>query len=148
VLDDLRDALRSEYGARSVYPLLVRFARDEDLRNLLRALAEEECAQVEAVRALIDGMGVRAARRSVRRVVMAWILFLSTPVVGLRFALRLCHDAEARVARWYHGFAAWFAEMGDGKRARMCQELSSVKRRHAQALEAFVLHSPGRWGRR
>lgn len=144
----MRDALRSEYGARCAYPLLVRWVRDEDLARVLHTLASEEREQVERLRALMIELGGRPARRSLRRTAMAWALYLCVPLVGLRFALRLCCEAESRVARWYHGYAAWFAEAGDGERALRCFELSNVKRTHAQALQAFVEHAPGRWGRR
>ena len=67
-------------------------------------------------------------------------------VFGLRFALRLCQDAESTVARWYTEYRAYFAELGDVERARACEELAGVKRRHATWLDTWVQNVPFRRG--
>ena len=136
----MRGALRSEYGARCLYPLLARLAREPELRRVLQTLDQEQRRHVERLRRLMETLGARPASGSLRRALMAWFLFLLTPIVGMRFALRLCCDAQQRVSRWYHGYGAWFAGRGDAERARRCQELSATKWTHAQVLEAFVEH--------
>ena len=145
LLADVREALRSELGARAAYPLLARCTRDEALRGVLRSLAAEEREQVTRVQALLVELGDQARGFSLRRTAMAWGLFLALPLVGLRFALRLCHDAEARVARWYMAQATWSTEMGLPGPAEELAALSLVKSRHAATLSAFVENAPARW---
>lgn len=144
LVEDMRDALRSEYGARTVYPLLARLARDEELRSVLHTLAREEELILDRLRALIAELGAEPAPGDLRRRAMAWALFLATPLIGMRFALRLCHDAESRVGRWYHGYSAWLNDHGDGERALACHELSNLKHTHALVLETFASNAPAR----
>lgn len=145
LLLDVREALRSEIGARAAYPLLARCTRDEALRGVLRSLAEEEREQVRRVLALLESLGDSARGSSLRRSAMAWALFLILPLVGLRFALRLCYDAEARVSRWYAAQATWSSDMGLPAAAEELSALSMVKARHAATLSAFVENAPARW---
>ncbi len=142
---DMVGALRSEYGARRMYGLLMGRVRDEELRGVIATLHAECGEQIQRLRALMTDLGGDPPERSARRTLMAWLLFLATPLVGLRFALRLCCDAEARVGRWYHGYGAWLAEAGCTDFARRCQELSVVKWTHARVLQTFVDHAPGRF---
>lgn len=141
LLDDLELALRSELGARTLYPLLKKRTRDSELRRVLDCMAEDEHQVIERVRALVEGMGARARRRSFRRWLAGWAIFFATFLFGLRFALRLCHDAVASVARWYGTYRAYFVEQGDAERARECDELAQIKARHAQWLQTWLQHA-------
>lgn len=147
ILADMRGALRSEHGARTIYPLLARLARNPELRGVLSSMRAEQEQQIRRLAEAMAELGPAPRRTSLRRSAMAWALFLSTPLIGMRFALRLCHDAEARVSRWYHGYSAWFADRGDLERARFFRELSLTKYTHAQVLEAFLMNASGRWSR-
>lgn len=148
LLSDMRWALRSEFGARAVYPALAFFARDDELKGILGQLHEEETEQVEKLRRLMRTLGERPARGRFRRRVAAWGLAALSFVLGMRLGLRICHDAEGAVSRWYHEYAEFFAQRGEVERAEFCQELSLVKRRHAQILETWIENLPHRrtWG--
>ena len=112
-----------------------------------KQLADEQRKIVEELEAAMSALGEQPRTRSLRRSLAAWGLFLASPVLGLRFALRLCYHAEGRVGRWYHGYSAWLAEHAAPESARTFQRLSLEKRRHAQVLETFVEHAPARWRR-
>jgi len=141
LLDDLELALRSEIGARTLYPLLRRRSRDGELRRVLERMAEDERELVPRVGALVEGLGGSARKRSFRRWLASWTTFAATFPFGVRFALRLCHDAESSVARWYATYRAFFVEQGDVARARECDELAQLKTRHAQWLQTWLAHS-------
>ncbi len=144
LLEDMVLALRSEFGARALYPLLRRRTRDVELKRVLERLAEDERELVERVRTLMRGLGAKPPAGRFRRRVAAWVIVAATLVFGLRFALRLCQDAESTVARWYTEYRAHFAELGDVERARVCEELAGIKRRHASWLETWVQNVPFR----
>lgn len=141
LLDDVELALRSELGARTLYPLLRRRTRDPELRRVLERMSADQRELVPRVRALIEGLGGSARRRSFRRWLAGWATFAATFPFGLRFALRLCHDAEASVARWYGTHRAFFVEQGDAERARECDTLAQIKMQHAQWLLTWLQHS-------
>jgi hypothetical protein len=134
-------ALRSEIGARTLYPLLRRRVRDPQLKDVLGTMAKNERRMVERVGALIEGLGGRGRTWSFRRWLASWAIFCGTFVFGLRFALRLCQDAEASVARWYATHRAFFVEQGDAERAHECDALAQTKLRHAQWLQTWLQHS-------
>jgi hypothetical protein len=137
-LDDVRRAMRAEIGARAFYGALARSSRDRELASLLAGFHEEELEQIERLRALLGELGHRAAIRGRRRAASARLLALATRFGARRIALRLCHESESTVARWYLGFAAYLARAGRFDHARTCEALSLTKRRHALALEAWV----------
>ena len=144
LLDDMDLALRSELGARTLYPLLRRLARDPELRRVLERLASDEREQVTRMRSLMEGLGARPRRWSFRRWLAAWLVAGATLIIGTRFALRLCLDAEEAVGRWYGAYRAWFVEQGDVERARICDELATTKMRHASWLSTWVQNVPFR----
>jgi rubrerythrin len=135
---DMRRALRSELGAYSLYSLLPRVTRGAELRRLLDELRREEAGIVAEVRDLMASLGGRPERSRWTRSVAAWCLTVLAPVTGVRFALRLCHESESTVSRWYAEYAAFFASVGDRERAVAFHELSTRKRLHATRLAAFV----------
>jgi rubrerythrin len=135
---DMELALRSEHGARVLYGLLRRAARNAELARVLAALEHEQEAQVEALAALMTELGGRPRRRSWRRTLVSWGVFLATPLTGMRPPLRLSVDAEETVSRWYAMYAEWLAGRGEEGPARRCRELSLTKSRHAQVLRAFL----------
>ena len=144
LLEDMELALRSEFGARALYPLLRRLTRDEELTRVLERLAEDQHDLVRRVRELMEGLGAAPPKGSKRRRLAAWAVAAATPVFGLRFALRLCHDATSAVARWYAAYGAYFAELGDETRAQTCRSLAELKTRHASWLETWVQNVPFR----
>jgi len=131
-------ALRSELGARAMYGLLARRVRDGELAQVLARFREDEAAQVEALREVMRGLGGRPRSRSARRRVLAILLYLATHLGALGLALRLCLESEETLSRWYAGYADHLAAGGQRAAASACQALSLVKRRHAQALQAWV----------
>ncbi|MEM7309340.1 MAG: hypothetical protein AAF682_21840 [Planctomycetota bacterium] len=144
LLDDMELALRSELGARALYPLLRRLCRDPELKRVLERLAEDERELVDRVRGLMTELGADPRKGSLRRRLAAWAVAGATLVVGLRFALRLCQDAESAVSRWYMAYRAYFAELGDRPRAEECERLAQMKTRHASWLETWVQNVPFR----
>ncbi|QDU66971.1 hypothetical protein [Engelhardtia mirabilis] len=135
---DMGFALRSEFGAYSIYMLLPLVARNAELRRLLVALRDEQREQVAGLRALISDLGGNPPASRWTRAVAAWGLFAITPVVGSRFALRLCLEAERTVMRWYAEYAIHLAERGLIEPAIRCREFCMVKRIHASRLGTFV----------
>jgi hypothetical protein len=140
---DMQSALRSEFGAYSLYLVLPLLARNLELRALLRQLRREQRDQIEGLRGLIVTLGGQAPRSRWTRAVAAWALFLATPVLGLRFALRICSEAERTVSRWYFEYAIHLAERGYLDSAQRCRELGETKHIHATRLSAFVNHLGG-----
>lgn len=136
--EELLLALRSELGARSLYPWLARRAREPELAEVLRQLAHDTHAQISEVRRLLAELGVDAPSRSRRRAVASAGIALLTMFLGLRFALRICVDAEETVARWYERFAHRFAAEGRIELARRVEAWGLAKRRHADVLRTFL----------
>lgn len=141
---DMRQALLSELGARSVYPRLAAGVPDAELARLLAQFHREEVEQVETLRTLLAALGARAPGKSRRRALAALFLALASRYGAFlgarRIALRLCHESELTVARWYAAYAAYLVRAGEIEHARTCEALALTKRRHAQALEAWVPH--------
>ena len=104
-------------------------------------MAEDQHELIRRVRALMQGLGAKPRRRSFRRWLAGWVILAATVPFGLRFALRMCHDAESSVARWYATHRAFFVEQGDLARAQECDELANVKRRHAQWLQTWLANA-------
>jgi len=140
LLSEMRLALLSEIGARSIYDHLGRRAPQDDLQKLLRRLNVEGGESVEALRNLMIGMGGRPRRTSRRRRLLARVLAALSPVFGRRIVLRICLNAEETVARWYGEYAVYLTRLDDHARARTCEELRGVKLLHAGALEAWIGH--------
>jgi hypothetical protein len=138
LVKDMHLALLSEIGARSIYDHLRRAVRDQDLAALLARLNEEGAASVAGLQELMRGMGGRPRRTSFRRRALARALALASRVTGVRPVLRICHHAEETVGRWYVEYRQFLLLLGDEGRARTCDELAHVKRRHAQALGAWI----------
>jgi demethoxyubiquinone hydroxylase (CLK1/Coq7/Cat5 family) len=140
LLADMRLALLGEIGARAIYARLAHQARDPELRSVLNGLWEEEVLQVNTLSELMRALGAVPPQGSKRRTLAAGILALSARVVGLRFALRVCSDAEATSSRWYQSYARYLTRVSAVDAARRCEELSLTKRRHAQILETWIQH--------
>ena len=140
IVRDMERALRSEFGAYSVYSLLPRLTRNRELKRLLAVLRDDERDLIQATRGLIGDLGGDAPTSRWTRSVAAWALFAATPILGMRFALRLCREAETTVSRWYADHAMHLFLVGDEVNAERARELSQVKWRHAVRLGAFVDH--------
>jgi rubrerythrin len=138
LLDDMRSALRSEFGARAMYGFLSRRIPDRELADLLGRFEVEEAEQVDRLRHLMSDLGGRPAARSLRRRTAAWLLYLGTWVGARRIALRLCLESEETVSRWYAHFAQVLEGEGADDHARTCRDLATTKLRHALALQAWV----------
>jgi len=138
LVKEVRLALLSEIGARAAYYHLSKRASDEELGALLLRLNLDGAEVVKCVQELIRGMGGKARRTSFRRRALARLLAQSTRVTGMRPALRLCHNAEETVSRWYAEYGHFLLRLHDVERAQLFQELSARKRRNAGALDAWV----------
>lgn len=138
LLRDMQRALRAEFGAQSIYALLPALTRDRELARLLRELRAQQKEHIELLRGAIESLGGRAPQSRWRRSVAAWALFASTPVLGLRFALRLCEEAAATVARWHAEYAMYLARAGRLEEARACQTISRQRLRQHYALRAWT----------
>lgn len=135
---DMKLALLSEIGARSIYDHLRRHVRDEELRAVLVQLNEEGAESVRRLRELVQELGGRPRRTSFRRRALARALALASRVIGVRIVLRICLNAEETVGRWYQQYALFLLRLDDPERARVCQDLARVKQTHAQTLGAWV----------
>ncbi len=138
LLKDMHLALLSEFGSRSIYDHLGRRVRDEELRRLLARLNENGAETVERLRALMEGMGSQPRRTSFRRRALARILAGISIGTGPRPILRVCHNAEDTVSRWYAEYAMFLTRLGDGERAAELESLRRIKILNAQALAAFA----------
>ena len=138
LLQDMRSALLSEIGARTIYARLATRGIREDLRLLLERFEQESEQILERLGALMSDMGGVLPHTSLRRRLLAAALARLAPVIGIRPILRLCQHAEETVSRWYASYSAFLAEIGDEDRSRTCQELSVAKLLHAQALSAWL----------
>jgi rubrerythrin len=139
LLAELRRALSAEIGARSIYACLAVRMRDPELGRVLAAFHEDEHELVESVRALLISAGAkRAPRQSYTRASIGWILAVLSRGKSSSIALRLCHDSECTVARWYHDLAFELARAGEVEPARACGGFAQTKQRHARVLEAWI----------
>ena len=102
---DVKLALLSEIGARSVFDHIARRARDPELATVAKELNEDGIWLVARVQELIRSMGGKPRRTSFRRRALARILVHGAPITGPRPALRLIRHAEETVARWYALYA-------------------------------------------
>jgi rubrerythrin len=136
--EELLLALRSEFGARSLYPWLARRTRKPELAAVLHELARDTEAQISQLRQLLAELSVDAPSRSRRRACASMIIAGLTVVLGSRFALRICVDAEETVARWYERFAHRFVAQGRVDLARRVEPWGLAKRRHADVLRTFL----------
>jgi len=143
LIGELVQALRSEIGARSLYGLLARVARDPELAGVLRQLAREEERMVADLRGVLTELGRETRARSWRRSAASAAIAALVPVFGIRFALRLCLDAEETVERWYARSVVRLAMLGERERAEKLETFAVAKRRHAQHLQAFAQNIPG-----
>lgn len=138
-LADLRQALKSEIGARSIYAELAPRMRDRELGQLLERFCEDEDELLGGVRALLLDLGAtKTTGRIRRREWIGWILAVVARGRSSSMALRLCHAAESSAARWYREHALYLARAGDIERARACEGFAQIKLRHARILEAWV----------
>jgi rubrerythrin len=135
---ELQEALRAERGARTVYERLAGLVRDDVLAEVLAGFAEDELRQIEDVRRILVGLERAPDRPRLRRRLAALTLAYSAKLVGPRFALRVCTEAEETRSRWYAQFQAHFLECGAGEAAQACAQLCAVKIRHAQVLRTWV----------
>jgi len=138
LLKDMRQALLSEIGARSIYDHLSRRIRDPELRALLVHLNLEGLRSVEQLRELMRGLGGHPRRTSFRRRAMARALCACSRILGPRLVLRVCVHAEETVSRWYAEYSAFFLASGDRERARAFGQLSIEKQLRGRALGAWV----------
>lgn len=147
---DMERAVRSEIGAQSIYALLPVLVRDRELRRLLAQWREQQRQHVELLVDAIASLGGRAARHSWRRSLAAWALLAVTPVIGSRFALRLCEEAAGTCARWHAEYALHLAEHGRTEAAEACRIVSRQRLQQHWALRAwtenFSSNRPGSGG--
>lgn len=144
---DVKLALLSEIGARSVFDHIARRAGDEELATVAKELNEDGILLVKRVQELIRSMGGKPRRTSFRRRALARVLVYGAPVTGPRSALRLIKHAEETVARWYARYAVFLVRIGDHERAQAFEELRATKERHAQIIGAWVNNIGRGWGR-
>ena len=138
LLTDMRRALLAEFGARAIYAQLARLSRDTVLADVLARMHEEEELQIESLRAIMLALGARPRRRSIRRWVLAALLAWTTPIIGTRFCLRTCRQAETTASRWYAQYGDYLSRCGEQAHAQACAQMSLVKYRHAQMLHAWA----------
>ena len=131
-------ALLSEFGARSIYDHLRRWVRDEEMARMLTRLNEAGAESVERLRQVMIGMGATPRRTSFRRRALARMLATMSRATGPRPVLRVCHNAEETVSRWYAQYAIFLTRLGDYERARELETLRRTKILHAQVLAAFI----------
>ncbi|QDV06269.1 hypothetical protein Poly30_17770 [Planctomycetes bacterium Poly30] len=135
---DVKLALLSEIGARSVFDHIARRARDPELAVVAKQLNEDGIWLVARVQELIRSMGGKPRRTSFRRRALARVLVHGVPITGPRPALRLIRHAEETVARWYAQYALFLVRIGDHERAQAFEDLRAIKIRHAQTIGAWV----------
>ena len=142
LLDEMKGALRSEFGARTAYASLAWRLSDTELGTVLRRMHAEEEEVIETLRRILEDLGVSPRKRSFRRWGAAWGLTLTTYLTGSRFALRTCGEAEVAVSRWYREFERIFAAGGDVESAERFGHMSRIKQLHAQTLDTWVENLP------
>ena len=134
----MRRALLAEFGARAIYAQLGRLCRDVELAAVLARMHDEELQQIESLRSVMLALGARPRRRSTRRWILAAVLAWTTPIIGTRFCLRTCRQAETTASRWYAQYGDYLSRCGEQAHARACSQMSLVKYRHAQMLQAWA----------
>lgn len=130
--------LLAEFGARAIYGRLGSAVRDVQLSSLLRAFEQEQRAQIDATRRLIELCGFRSPSDSLRRRALAHALASLRVVLGQRLILRLCADAERTRAVGYSQLAEHFARNAPTELALLAQACATRSARHADALDAWV----------
>ena len=138
LLGEMRLALLAEFGARAIYADLRRQTDDEQLDSVLGRLEDESGEQISELSAVMSALGGRPPERSRRRRALAGVLATSSRVIGRRMVLRVCAQAEDKAARWYAYFRVILVQSGRQDLAERCSLMSATKRRHAQALGAWV----------
>ena len=138
LVKEVKLALLSEIGARAAYYHLAKRTQDEELEALLLRLNSDGAEVVKTVQELIRGMGGTPRNTSFRRRALARVLAQTTRLSGMRPALRLCHNAEETVSRWYAEYGQFLLRLRDVERAQLFQQLSVRKRRNASALGAWI----------
>jgi hypothetical protein len=130
--------LRAEFGARAFYPRLARRVRDPELAELLSSFAHEQDEQIARLTAVVESLGGRARRTCWRRVMLARLLHAATWFGAAPLALRLCLDAEQRLAHGYEHFVHDCATHGRAREAHELRALAQTKLGHSHALQAWV----------
>ena len=138
LIASMRDTLRAEYGARSMYDSLSGRVRDRELGPLLERFCEEEQVQIERLRALLAGLSISSSASAWRRSTLSRLFALSAFVGGKRLCLRLCHDSESMLQARYREYARFLGRAGNVDAALVCDELALTKERHARSLEAWI----------
>jgi hypothetical protein len=138
LLVDMRRALLAEFGAQAIYRDLVPRARDAALRDVLAGLHGEQAEQIERLRGVMQALGGRAATRSRRRRLLAWLLAAGSPLIGTRLVLRICCEAEATASRWYAQYAEYLALCGEKTASDTCAAMSLFKLRRSRLLEPWA----------
>ncbi len=147
LVSDVKLALLSEIGARSVFDHIARRARDPELAPAAAELNEDGIEVVARVQELIRSMGGKPRRTSFRRRALARVLVHGVPVTGPRPVLRLIRHAEETVARWYAQYALFLVRIGDHERAQAFEDLRLIKERHALTIGAWVNNIGRSYGR-
>ena len=142
VIEEMRGALRSEFGAKTAYSSLAWRLSGTDLEPVLKHMHTEELALIEALRGILIELSGRALRRSLRRWLAAWALTMITYLTGTRFALRTCSEAEESITRWYLEFERYFAESGQIEISEQFGMMARIKQLHHQTLMAWVENMP------
>lgn len=139
--DELRTALLAEFGARAIYRRLARLVADPELARLLAGFEDEQRAQIDELRALMNVLGLRPVSRSRRRWLLAEVLALGSAVFGSRLALRVCVEAEQKRARWYAHMHAFLVRRGERRFDATLQHMTTLGQVHAQALGAWLANT-------
>ena len=114
--------------------------RGPELRSLICVLRDDTRAQIERTQNLIRGLGGNPPRSRWTRSVAAWAQFFATPILGVRFTLRMCREAEGTIARWYGEHAMFLLRLGEHELAKEASLLAADKWRHSVRLATFVDH--------
>lgn len=138
LLEDMRRALLSEYGAQAIYRHLAARVRSEELRAVLTRFHAEAPDQIARLRATMTALGERPVAGSRRRRVLAWALAALSPLTGRRLVLRICAEAETTASRWYAQFSEYLAAVGERELARDTAEMSAFKLRRAHTLRPWL----------
>lgn len=138
LLAEMRRALLAEFGARTIYRELARRVPDQELSEVLSRFHQDEIEQIERLRALMQSLGATPRLRSRRRAALAWGLAQWARLGGRSLALRMCHDSENTLVRWYWTYANYLIAAGEIEHARTCEALGLLKQRHARTLATWV----------
>ena len=135
---ELRLALLSEFGARSICDHLGRWVTDGALGYSLARVNREGSEVVSEVQDMLRLLGVEPRRTSFRRRALARGLAIVARVSGPRLVVRVAQQASETVARWYLQYAFFLAQHGELELARRCENLAEIKNGHAQSLAAWT----------